>query len=571
MALSLNRKMDGNFKTTKTVGIVNTSPKEFVQGYLDFEKRKRWDHSFNDGVVVEVVPGVDPYPTRNQKAGQDEAANEESDAASSESKAESGANETRARADSTGYSNAAEEGASTDANIAQADTEEAQVSGELTPKSLVKTARCKKCNQIVTRTLAAIEHHSTVCPGETQQQELPKQRSSSKATDGKPRGHGRFFGSFRENNESKRSPSQAAPAHSSPTVSRLPEEELLHEQLARFVSKSPSLANAKPSDGSGGSSKPSSTPVSMLGGVQRDPNLEGAGGAAAYSTRLVYCTFETANPLLSPREVCVFQDHFSDPDGTRAVYEISVDHQAVRGTRGHVRAQLLLHAHVAHPVPGNPRASLVTVVTQVDLKGNFVGRKLTSIMSRTLSGNFAGLQQGQDCNIADTLEGVPVDRGLVGDGDDEQGQGVDSAAGIEDFELMAVLGRGGFGKVMQVVHKGTGKVYAMKVLRKNDLVKRKQVERTKTERSILAAAKHPYIVSLHYAFQTSQKLYMVMDFVQGGDFFTYLRREGRLPETRVKLYVAEIALALSHLHDLGIVYRDLKPENVRSRSLALPY
>jgi serine/threonine protein kinase len=78
----------------------------------------------------------------------------------------------------------------------------------------------------------------------------------------------------------------------------------------------------------------------------------------------------------------------------------------------------------------------------------------------------------------------------------------------------------------------------------------------------LEAVHHPFIVGLAYAFQTQQKLYMVMDFVQGGDFFTYLRREGRLPEERVQLYVAEIALALHHLHSLNVVYRDLKPENV---------
>ena len=115
---------------------------------------------------------------------------------------------------------------------------------------------------------------------------------------------------------------------------------------------------------------------------------------------------------------------------------------------------------------------------------------------------------------------------------------------------------------MQVKHLGTGAVFAMKVLRKAELIKRKQVERTKTERSILAAVKHPFVVRMHYAFQTAQKLYMVMDFVQGGDFFTYLRREGHLPEERVRIYIAEIALALHHLHGCGIVYRDLKPENV---------
>ena len=88
------------------------------------------------------------------------------------------------------------------------------------------------------------------------------------------------------------------------------------------------------------------------------------------------------------------------------------------------------------------------------------------------------------------------------------------------------------------------------------------MERTKTERTILAAIQHPFIVRLHYAFQNNQKLYMVMDFVQGGDFFTLMRKYRRLPEDWVRIYVCEVAMALQHLHDMEIVYRDLKPENI---------
>ena len=102
----------------------------------------------------------------------------------------------------------------------------------------------------------------------------------------------------------------------------------------------------------------------------------------------------------------------------------------------------------------------------------------------------------------------------------------------------------------------------MKILKKSELQRRRQIERTQTERTILAAVKHPFIVCLHYAFQNSQKLYMVMDFVQGGDFFTVMRKFRRLPEDWVRVYVAEIAMALQHLHDIQIVYRDLKPENI---------
>ncbi len=79
----------------------------------------------------------------------------------------------------------------------------------------------------------------------------------------------------------------------------------------------------------------------------------------------------------------------------------------------------------------------------------------------------------------------------------------------------------------------------MKILKKSELRRRRQVERTQTERTILAAVRHPFIVCLHYAFQNTQKLYMIMDFVQGGDFFTLMRKFKRLPEEWVKLYIGD--------------------------------
>ena len=88
------------------------------------------------------------------------------------------------------------------------------------------------------------------------------------------------------------------------------------------------------------------------------------------------------------------------------------------------------------------------------------------------------------------------------------------------------------------------------------------MERTRTERGIIQQAHSPYIVKLRFAFQTSSKLYMVMDFAQGGDFFSFLRRFRRLDERWARFYLAELALALQHLHEINVVYRDLKPENV---------
>lgn len=84
--------------------------------------------------------------------------------------------------------------------------------------------------------------------------------------------------------------------------------------------------------------------------------------------------------------------------------------------------------------------------------------------------------------------------------------------------------------------------------------------RTKMERNILAQLSHPFIVKLHYAFQTEGKLYLILDFLRGGDLFTRLSKEVMFTEEDVKFYLAELTLTLEHLHSLGIVYRDLKPE-----------
>ncbi|XP_078067438.1 ribosomal protein S6 kinase alpha-6 isoform X1 [Mustelus asterias] len=132
------------------------------------------------------------------------------------------------------------------------------------------------------------------------------------------------------------------------------------------------------------------------------------------------------------------------------------------------------------------------------------------------------------------------------------------------FELLKVLGQGSFGKVF-LVRKTIGpdaeQLYAMKVLKKATLKVRDRV-RTKMERDILVEVNHPFIVKLHYAFQTEGKLYLILDFLRGGDVFTRLSKEVMFTEEDVKFYLAELALALDHLHSLGIVYRDLKPENI---------
>ncbi|KAK7605260.1 hypothetical protein V9T40_007118 [Parthenolecanium corni] len=132
------------------------------------------------------------------------------------------------------------------------------------------------------------------------------------------------------------------------------------------------------------------------------------------------------------------------------------------------------------------------------------------------------------------------------------------------FELLKVLGQGSFGKVFlvrKIIGPDSGTLYAMKVLKKATLKVRDRM-RTKMERNILVDVRHPFIVRLHYAFQTEGKLYLILDFLRGGDLFTRLSKEVMFTEEDVKFYLAELALALHHLHSLGIIYRDLKPENI---------
>lgn len=137
--------------------------------------------------------------------------------------------------------------------------------------------------------------------------------------------------------------------------------------------------------------------------------------------------------------------------------------------------------------------------------------------------------------------------------------------GLDDFEFLKVLGRGGFGKVM-LVRKKTGsdvdQVYAMKILKKAAIIQRNQVEHTQAERKILESLNHPFLMTLRYAFQSKQKLYFVLDYYTGGELFFHLKKKRRFDEKTARLYIAEIALALGHLHSLGVIYRDIKPENI---------
>mmetsp|Transcript_4418 Transcript_4418/g.14026 ORF Transcript_4418/g.14026 Transcript_4418/m.14026 type:complete len:426 (-) Transcript_4418:259-1536(-) len=140
-----------------------------------------------------------------------------------------------------------------------------------------------------------------------------------------------------------------------------------------------------------------------------------------------------------------------------------------------------------------------------------------------------------------------------------------SSLSVSDFDLLRVVGKGAFGKVMLVRKKrghDASRIFAMKVLKKSTIAAKGQTEHTRSERSILCEIRHPYIVRLRYAFQSDVKLYLVTDYYNGGSLFYHLRKSRGFSEIRARFYAAELLLALDHLHNSGIIYRDLKLENI---------
>ncbi|XP_038567443.1 serine/threonine-protein kinase Sgk2b isoform X2 [Micropterus salmoides] len=154
------------------------------------------------------------------------------------------------------------------------------------------------------------------------------------------------------------------------------------------------------------------------------------------------------------------------------------------------------------------------------------------------------------------LRGEEGDEGTVGSENTQTSQTKPS-----DFDYLKVIGKGSFGKVLLARHRQHGRYYAVKVLQKQ-IAKRKE-KHVMVERSVLLKGlHHPFLVGLHFSFQTPNALYFVLDYVNGGELFYHLQRVGKFPEPRAAFYAAEMTMALGYLHSLDIAYRDLKPENI---------
>lgn len=134
---------------------------------------------------------------------------------------------------------------------------------------------------------------------------------------------------------------------------------------------------------------------------------------------------------------------------------------------------------------------------------------------------------------------------------------------LESFNLLKVIGKGTFGKVVLARHKQTLNVCAIKMISKALLLRNpSEIKHVVSERNALISTQHPFLVGLQYAFQSPSHLFLALDYIGGGELFYHLQKERKFPEDRVRFYSAEITSALSFLHSKNIVYRDLKPENI---------
>eukprot|EP00069_Balaena_mysticetus_P020642 bmy_12997T0 len=134
--------------------------------------------------------------------------------------------------------------------------------------------------------------------------------------------------------------------------------------------------------------------------------------------------------------------------------------------------------------------------------------------------------------------------------------------GLDDFESLKVIGRGAFGEVRLVQKKDTGHIYAMKILRKSDMLEKEQVAHIRAERDILVEADGAWVVKMFYSFQDKRNLYLIMEFLPGGDMMTLLMKKDTLTEEETQFYISETVLAIDAIHQLGFIHRDIKPDNL---------
>jgi len=193
------------------------------------------------------------------------------------------------------------------------------------------------------------------------------------------------------------------------------------------------------------------------------------------------------------------------------------------------------------------------------------GLQMTTVVERTFHVDSA-LERTKWLDAIDLVKSK-LEKSNEGNSSKNQGpensvKQVSKKVAFENFEFLKVLGRGTFGKVVLCREKSSSTLYAIKILKKEVIINKGEVKHTMTENRVLQTTKHPFIIGLKYSFTTQDRLCLVMEYVNGGELFVHLGKERQFSEDRTRFYGAEITSAIGYLHKRGVVYRDIKLENL---------
>lgn len=198
-----------------------------------------------------------------------------------------------------------------------------------------------------------------------------------------------------------------------------------------------------------------------------------------------------------------------------------------------------------------------------------VKQYIESHLKKTDGTSATGKEEENASDLAKTIETMKLSDNVkkqlqakLNDKSTEQTRATAKKMSIADFDTVSIVGRGAFGEVRVCRKKDTKEVYAVKVMKKSEMLKKNQVSHIRAERDVLSLCDNPLVVKLYYSFQDEKYLYLVMEYLPGGDLMTILMKHDILTEEQTRFYIAETGLAIASVHQLNYIHRDLKPDNI---------